>query len=327
MKTLALLVWLPLGTVLVGCNSHSGTTGKSQGYPSKTVNIICPWAPGGGTDRVARFWADALQQEFGQPFVVVNRTGGSGAVGHSAGAYAAPDGYTITLITFELCTMHRMNISDLTYDDFACIMQMNADTAAIIVQNDAPWKTLGEFLDYVRQNPGKVKMSGTARGGAWDLARAGLFKAAGVPIESVVWVPTKGAAPSLVELLGGHIDSVCCSVPEAVTQVKAGQLRMLAVMSEERHPDFPDVPTAKESGVDWIAVAWRGLALPKGTPPEIVDTLYDKCKAIAESDAYKEFMRKNGFAIKIRGKDDFKKFLVEQDAQWKEVIEAANYAK
>ena len=327
MRLLALLVCLPLSAMVTGCNSGSGTTGSPQGYPRKTVTIICPWAPGGGTDRVARFWADSLQREFSQPFVVVNRTGGSGAVGHSAGAYAAPDGYTITLITFELCTMHRMNISDLTHEDYACIMQMNADAAAIIVQNDAPWKTLGEFLDHIRKNPGKVKMSGTATGGAWDLARAGMFKAADVPIESVVWVPTKGSAPSLVELLGGHIDSVCCSVPEAVTQVEAGQLRMLAVMSEERHPDFPDVPTVKESGVDWNAVAWRGLALPKGTPPEIVDTLYEKCKGIAESDAYREFMRKNGFAIKIRGKDEFTRFLAEQDAQWKVVIEAANYAK
>ena len=327
MRFFALLVWLPLIAVLAGCTPGSGTNETPETYPRKTVTVICPWAPGGGTDRVARFWADALQQEFDQPFVVVNRTGGSGAVGHSAGAYAAPDGYTITLVTFELCTMHRMNISDLTHEDFTCLMQMNADTAAIIVQNDAPWKTLGEFLDHVRQKPGELKMSGTATGGAWDLARAGLFQAAEVPIDSVVWVPTKGSAPSLVELLGGHIDSVCCSVPEAVTQVEAGQLRMLAVMSEERHPDFPDVPTVKESGVDWIAVAWRGLALPKGTPPEIVDTLYEKCKGIAESDAYKEFMGKNGFAIMIRGKDDFKQFLVEQDAQWKEVIEAANYAK
>jgi tripartite-type tricarboxylate transporter receptor subunit TctC len=329
MRRLASTFCLTLGITLTGCTVQSGTdiSKTSEGYPHKTVTVICPWAAGGGTDRVARFWADALEKEFGQPFVVVNKTGGSGAVGHTAGAYARPDGHTITLITFELCTMHRMNICDLTYNDFACIMQMNADAAVIVVRDDAPWKTLGELLDYVRENPGEVKMSGTATGGAWDLARAGLLDAAGVPIDSVVWVPEKGAAPSLVQLLGGHIDAVCCSVPEALTQVEAGQLRMLAVMSDERHSDFPDVPTAKESGVDWTAVAWRGLALPKETPPEIVDTIYKKCARIVESDEYKEFMRKNGFAITVRAKDDFTQFLAEQDAQWNKVIETAGYAK
>lgn len=329
MQRLATTLWLTLGIMLAGCNQQSGTnvSDSSGRYPRKTVTVICPWAAGGGTDRVARFWADALEKEFGQPFVVVNKTGGSGAVGHSAGAYARPDGHTITLITFELCTMHRMNICDLTYDDVACIMQMNADAAVIVVRDDARWKTLSEFLDHVKQNPGEVKMSGTATGGAWDLARAGLLDAAEVPIESVVWVPEKGAAPSLVQLLGGHIDAVCCSVPEALTQVEAGQLRMLAVMSDERHKDFPDVPTAKESGVEWTAFAWRGLALPKDTPAELVDTIYEKCSRIVESEEYKEFMRKNGFAIKVRAKDEFKQFLAEQDAQWNKVIETAGYAK
>ena len=102
---------------------------------------------------------------------------------------------------------------------------------------------------------------------------------------------------------------------------------MLAVMSEERHPDFPDVPTTKESGVDWIAVAWRGLALPKETPPEVVDAIYDRCQWIAQSDEYKEFMRKNGFAITVRAKEEFTQFLAEQDEQWNRVIESAGYAK
>lgn len=313
---------------VAGCDSTGGggTTNVAD-YPTKTVTLVCPWAAGGGTDRVSRFWADALQSEFGKPFVVVNKTGGSGAVGHTAGAFAKPDGYTLTTITAELSTMHRMGISDITHTDFHCVLQMNADAAAIIVGQDAEWQTLEDLLDYIKQNPGKIRMSGTATGGWWDLARAGLLHAAGLPVDSIIWVPTKGSAPSLVELLGGHIDAVCCSLPEAATQIEAGQLVPLVVMSEERLPGFPGVPTAKEAGVDWTTVGWRGLAVPKNTPHELVALLEEKCGAIAHSDSYKEFMRKNSFGITVRGSDEFTQFLQKQDELWQPVVAAAGYAK
>lgn len=299
----------------------------SSHYPERTVTIVCPWSPGGGTDRVSRFWAGALEQEFGQPFVVVNRTGGAGAVGHFASAYAKPDGHTIGMITFELSTMHRMRISRLTFKDYECLLQVNADPAAIIVRDDAPWQTLGEWLDDVRARPGELRMSGTATGGAWDLARAGLLQAAKLPIDSVVWVPHPGAAPSLLELMGGHLDAVCCSVPEVASQLENGQVRVLAVMAEERMESYPDLPTANEQGTEWVAVGWRGLALPKGTPPDIVNLLADRCAKIAASDEYREFMQKNGFGITIRSTSDFTEFLQQQDEQWKTVVEAAGYDK
>ena len=187
---------------LSGCDSSGVGNGATTvaDYPTKTVTIICPWAAGGGTDRVSRFWADALQTEFGKPFIVMNRTGGSGGVGHFAGANAAADGYTLTTITAELSTMHRMGISEITYADFDGILQMNADAAAIIVSPDSKWKTLGDLLDHVRQNPGKLTMSGTATGGWWDLARAGLLHAAGLPVDSITRLSPL-MRPSLLELL------------------------------------------------------------------------------------------------------------------------------
>ncbi len=300
---------------------------KSSAVQQRTATIICPWAPGGGTDRVARFWADALQKEYGKPFVVVNRTGGAGAIGHFAGAHAKPDGNTLTLITFELSTMHRMKISRLTFRDYECVLQMNADPAAIIVQNDAPWKTVQEFVDAARAKPGQLKMSGTATGGAWDLARIGMQRAADLPVDAITWVPHQGSAPSLVELLGGHLDAVCCSIPEAIAQVTSGKLRVLAVMSEERMGDYPDIPTVKEQGIDWAAVAWRGLALPKGTPASVMDGLTDVCLKIANSDEFRAFMAKNGYVLKIRGPEEFAEFLAQQDEQWNEVVQFAGYQK
>lgn len=291
------------------------------------MTIICPWASGGGTDRVSRFWADALKKELGRPVVVVNRTGGSGSVGHTAGARAKPNGDTLTMITFELSTMHRMGISPLTHEDFKPLLQVNADPAAILVKSNAPWMTLRELLDHIKENPDTVKMSGTASGGAWDLARAGLLQADGIPVESVIWMPNNGAAPSLVDLIGGHVDAVCCSIPEASQAIESGELRVLAVLADERMADYPEVPTAKELGIPWSVVGWRGLALPKDTPDEIAQPLEAACQKIGDSEAYRSFMEKNGFGVRIAGSEEFRKFLVEQDATWKSVVEAAGYAE
>jgi tripartite-type tricarboxylate transporter receptor subunit TctC len=331
MRQLQFILFLFLAGLAAGCNrgqsSDPGNSSSASSYPSRSITLICPWAAGGGTDRVARFFAEQLQKQLGKPVIVVNKTGGSGAVGHSAGGLAAPDGYTITMGTFELSTMHWMGISELTWTNFAPIMQVNADAAALIVKKDAPWKSLPEFLQHVKKNPGAVKMSGTATGGAWDLARSGLLLEAGLAVNSVIWVPTQGSAPSIVELLGGHIDAVCCSVPEAAAQIDAGQLRVLAVMSPERLSQYPQMPTTREQGVDWTAVGWRGLLAPRSTPPEIIDRLHRECRKICDSAEYKTFMDKNGFAIAIREPEPFARFLEEEDARWQKVIAAAGYVK
>lgn len=276
---------------------------------------------------MARFMADQLQKELGKPFVVVNQTGGSGAVGHSAGALAKPDGHTLTMATFELSTMHWMGISDLTWKDYAPVAELNADAAAIMVRSDSPWNSLKDLIGYIEANPGKLTMSGTATGGAWDLARAGFQLEAGIPVDAVRWIPSKGSAPSIVELLGGHIDAVCCSIPEAISQIEAGQLRALVVMSPEKLSGHPDLPTAIDEGVDWSAVGWRGIVAPKGTPPDIVKKISDVCSKIVASAEFEEFMRKNGFATEWKSNEAFAVFLEEQDAQWKDVIEATGYAR
>jgi|TARA_B110000037_G_scaffold198829_1_gene238051 tripartite-type tricarboxylate transporter receptor subunit TctC len=315
-------------SLLVACQPKSASVvGSAADYPSKSGSIICPWAPGGGTDRLARFMADQLQKELGKPFVVVNQTGGSGAVGHSAGALAKPDGHTLTMATFELSTMHWMGISHLTWKDYEPVAELNADAAAIIVRSDSPWKSLKDLIGYIVANPGKLTMSGTATGGAWDLARAGFQLEAGLAVDAVRWIPSKGSAPSIVELLGGHVDAVCCSVPEAISQIEAGQLRALVVMAPERLSGYPNLPTAIDEGVNWSAVGWRGIVAPKGTPPDIVKKISDVCTKIVESEAYGEFMRKNGFNVELKSNEAFATFLEEQDAQWKTVIEATGYAR
>ena len=310
-----LLTLLAVITLATGCQ-------RDTTYPSRSVTVICPWGAGGGTDRISRYFADSLRTHYDNPFVVVNKTGGSGATGHSFGANARPDGHTITMITPELSTMYQLGITELTYKKFRPILQMNADPAAIIVAADSPWPDIQSFIASIKAAPETVKMSGTAAGGTWDLARVGMLQAVALQRESVIWVPTNGAAESLKELLGGHLDAVCCSVPEAAQQIADRQLKVLAVMSEERSSDYPELPTLIESGISWSSVGWRGLAVPLDTPDDVVSSLAAACRTIAESGDFQAYMKKEGFGIKIRGPGEFRSFLEEQDRQWKPVVAA-----
>lgn len=301
--------------------------GLAANYPSKPVTIICPWGAGGGTDRLARFLADQLSKELGAPFVVVNKTGGGGAVGHSAGAYAKPDGYTLTLVTLELATMHWLGLTNLNYDNFDYVAQLNTDPAGVIVKADAPWNSVTELLVDIAMNKGKYLFSGSGAGSVWDLSRIGMLNAVGISPDYVTWVPTAGAAPSIVELLGGHVDVITCSIPEAWPQISSGQLKALAIMADSRDPRFPNIPTLKEQGVNWSSGTWRGVAVPKGTPKEVIKTLENALKKIYNSDAFKEFMNKNGFGMTWRGSEEFYNFVKEQDQVWKEVLKIGGFIK
>ncbi len=294
-------------------------------YPRKTVSVVCPWGAGGGTDRLARFLADELSKELGKPFVVVNKTGGGGAVGHGAGAYANPDGYTITLVTLEIATMHWLGLTPLTYEDFDYIAQVNVDPAGLMVKGDSEWDSAAELLVDVAINPGEYLFSGSGAGTIWDLSRIGMLNSVGIPPDYTVWVPTTGAAPSVVELLGGHVDAITCSIPEAWAQIESGDLKALAIMADERDPRFEDIPTLKEQGINWSSGTWRGIAVPNGTPKEIKDLLEEKVIKIANSDAFKEFMDKNGFGIIVRDSEEFAEFVAEQDKVWKEVLRIGGY--
>ena len=324
MKKVLSLVIVLLLVFFLSSTVCAQTTFKVN-YPEKAVVIICPWAAGGGTDALARFMADQFQKKFGQPFVVVNKTGGNGATGHTAGALAKPDGYTLTLATIELANMHWMGLTDLTVDNFDYVVQVNQDPASVCVKADAPWTTLKELLDDIKNNPGKYMFSASSTGGIWDLSRIGMLNAVGLPVDSVKWIPTTGAAPSITELLGGHVDVYTGSLPEAKSQIDANLLRPLAIMANERDPNFPNIPTLKELGIDWSSGTWRGFVVPKGTPKEIIDLLYNASLEITNSSEFKDFMSMRGFSIQIKNPEEFAKFAKEQDTTWKTILELAGY--
>ena len=300
---------------LIGCT-------QNRDYPYRPITLVCPWATGGGTDRVSRQIAIHLESELGVPVNVINATGGKGVTGHSRGLGAKPDGYTVLMATLELNMMHWSGLTSMTYEDCIPLMSLNEDYAALFVRADAPWKTLKELEDAIRSEPGKLKCSGTSIGGAWHLAVAGWMIEADMNVDDVLWISSTGAGPSIQELLSGGVDMVCCSLPEVSSQYKSGQLRALGVMSPNRAAGYEKVETFKEQGRDWSLGGWRGIAVAPGTPQEVVDVLLTALDRIVtgkteiEGLSFPAFMETQGFDHTWRRTDDFRDFLVENDEKF-----------
>src|SRR5213082_3046963 len=262
----------------------------AQNYPERPVTLIVPWGAGGGTDATARIIGSLLEKELGQPVNVVNRTGGSGVVGHQAIATAPPDGYTIGLITVEIGMLHWQGLTDISGASYAPIGLVNADPAGLQVRADSPYKNVNELVAAVKANPGKFKASGTGQGGIWHLAIAGMLQDMKVDPASVPWVPSNGAAPGLQDLVAGGVQIAPVSLPEARSLIDAGKVKSLAVMADKRAGLYPNVPTLKEAtGSSWTMAAWRGIAAPKGLPPDVTDKLATSIKKIAASKEYTDF--------------------------------------
>ena len=267
---LTLMIVGILMLALVGCGGQQAAKApEAPKFPTKNVELIVPFAAGGGTDSAARALANSAKDKLGQSVVVVNKTGGGGAVGMNEGMKAKPDGYSVTMVTVELVTLKHLGLAQLDYQGFEPLIRVNMDPSAITVRSDAPWKTLKEFLDYAKANPGKVKVGNSGPGGIWHLAAASLEQKADVKFNHVPY--SGGAAPAILALLGGNIDAVAVSPAEVDNNVRAGKLKVLAVASDKRVKTMPDVPTMKEAGTDVVLGTWRGLAVPKGTPAPFVE--------------------------------------------------------
>jgi len=296
-------------------------------YPDRPITIIVPWGAGGGTDAVARFVAAELEKDLKQPVAVVNRTGGSGVVGHQAIASANPDGYTLGLITVEITMMRHAGLTKLSHQDYTPLALVNFDPNAIFVRTDSPIKDVNELIAAAKANPGKLKASGTGQGGIWHLGLAGMLVDAKLPGNAITWVPSQGAAPGLQDLVAGGVDVASCSLPEARALIDAGKVRPLALMADKPDALFPKVPLLKDSGSDWKNGAWRGFAGPKGLPKEVADKLGASLKKVYESKAYADFLAARGFGATWGDSAQYAAFMAKEDADKGAVMKAVGIAK
>ena len=311
-------------TFLLLMLASGGCVHRSE-YPNRPIVLICPWSAGGGTDRTSRQVAALLERELDVPVNVVNATGGAGVTGHTRGALARPDGYTLTMVTVEINMLHWRHLTNISHQDFVPVGMLNRDAAAVFVRGDAPWQTLAELEAEVRKHPGEVKASGTAEGGIWHLAFAGWLDTAGLKPGDAIWISINGSAPSLQELIAGGVDVVCCSLPEAQSLMDSGRVRSLGVMADERIEQFPDVPTFREQDVDWTLTGWRGICLPQGTPPDISQQLTAALERVAHSDLFREFMRNAGFDVAWQGPDEFAQTMQTVDSQLGKLLTSESF--
>ncbi|MBU6272037.1 MAG: tripartite tricarboxylate transporter substrate binding protein [Betaproteobacteria bacterium] len=298
-------------------------------WPNRPVTIICPWGAGGGTDATARIIANLLEKDLGQPFNVVNRTGGSGVVGHSAIATAPADGYTLGMITVEISMMHWQKLTELNPTSYTPLALMNEDPPGVTVAANSPYQNIKALADAIKAAPpGKLKASGTGQGGIWHLALIGWLQAMGLKPDHVAWVPSNGAGPAMQDLAANGLDLVTCSLPESRALVEAGKARSLAIMAGERNPVFANVPTLKEgAGVDYSVGAWRGIAGPRGLPADVVTRVVAALKKANESKEFRDFMSNRGFGVRWADPAGFAKFMAAGDAAMGTAMKAAGLAK
>lgn len=279
-----------------------GGGARAADYPTQPVELVVPSSAGGGTDAVARAFADAARKHSPQPFVVLNRPGASGAIGMGEVLNARPDGYKVSVVIVELAILPFLNQIRFSADDFRMVVRLNADPAAIVVRAEAPWNTIEEFVAEAKKRPEQVKLGDSGVGSIWHLAAAAMAEKAGA---SFLHVPYPGSAPGLLALLGGHTDAMATSPGEATAHVQGGKLKVLAVMSEARVPGLENVPTLKERGIDLAIGTWRGLGVRRGTPEPVVEALAAIARKVVEEPAFRDALARSNLGYAFAEAGDF----------------------
>jgi tripartite-type tricarboxylate transporter receptor subunit TctC len=257
--------------------------------------MIVPWAAGGGADTVTRILAAGLEQELKAPVNVVNRTGGNGVAGHTAIMSAPADGYTLGLASSEISYFRTLGMADIAPDSFDMMSRVATIPAGVTVRNDSSWRTIQDLLTAVRtERKGRFTASGAGMGASWHIALAGLLRAAGLEVDQVRWVPSQGGAPAMQEVASGGISLATCSPVEGKALIDAGQARGLAVMGTQRLAILPEMPTLRESGIDYVFENWFALVAPRGLPEIVhVQVLEASARAHARPDV-REMLKQRG---------------------------------
>jgi len=305
MKKLSLLM-LILMLLLINLNiSYCATD-----YPNKNLRIIVPFDPGGAVDVTCRMIAALLPKYLNCDKVIVeNKPGGGGVIGQTYGAKAKPDGYTILGFTSSVVTNPMTKETTYTHESFQPLAMYCFAPDVLIVSSDSKFKTLDDFVKYSEKNEITVNDAGVAC--AHHIA--GLILQNKLNTE-FAFLHTNGVAMQLQQLLGGHVDSGLLTIGEVDAQIEEGTIRALGVMHDERVEKFPNVPTFREKGIDILYGAWRGLAVPKDTPKEIVKILADALEKTINDTKFVETMTNAGYPVIFRGPEDFTNY-VNQNAK------------
>ncbi len=296
----------------------------AQQFPEgKPVEMTVMFGAGSAADVTARHLADGMAKSLGVPVPVVNRTGGGGAIGYSHVQQQKPDGHSIIWNSNSVSTNYHSGIMSFDYKAFDAVARVSVETPAIAVRNDAPWKTLKEFVAYAKANPGKVRVGNSGTGSHTHFVASALFGTADAKIINVPF----GEGQAVVNLLGSRIEGVVQLPAALVAHVKSGDLRVLAVLGTKRDPIFPDAPTAKELGFPVTLDMWRGIAVPGGTPKPIIAKLQDAIKQSVETPAFSDAGKSIGFTPAYLPAADFGQLIASDDARLAQLMDELGLKK
>ena len=296
-----------------------------EDYPSKTVKIIVPFAPGGSTDVVARILADKLGGEFKQTFIVDNRAGASGNIGADAVAKSAPDGYTLLMGTTGVLAINGHLFRNLAFDperDFAPVSYTSLITNILVVNPEVPARTVAELVRLARAKPGALTFASSGSGSSTHLSGE-LFKAlAGVDI---LHVPYRGSSQALIDVIGGQVTMLFDNAPSSLPFIEQGKLRAIAVTSRKRLPNLADVPTLEEAGVaGYESLSWSGVVAPAGTPRAVIMRLNAAIERILASDEVRKKLAAMGVEPVGGSPEAFAAHVRAESDKWGRLIKTAN---
>lgn len=298
------------------CTLATSASVYAQSFPNKSIELVVPYPAGGGTDVLARAFSVAGAKHFAQPLIVVNKPGAAGAIGWAEVLNGKDPGYKVALLATDLMVQPNMGYTKITYQDFTPIARLNYDPAAITVRADAPWKTVDEFIAAAKA--GEFRIGNGGNGSTWHLAAAAVQEKTGAKFNHI---PFAGANPAALSLLGGHIEAITVSAAEVSNYVAAGKLRVLAVMSDARIKGFEDVPTLKERGFDIQVGTWRGLGVPKGTPPEAVAILRAATAKTMQEPSIRDTLDKQNMGYAYADGDAFGAAMAKDNAFFADLIQ------
>jgi tripartite-type tricarboxylate transporter receptor subunit TctC len=284
-------------------------------FPERPVKMIVPWAAGGDTDNIFRPLAPELQKHLGQPVVIANVGGASGTVGAREAKGAPPDGYTLYAVHDYIHLTFYAGVSDVRYSDFEPICMVSATPSVLTASAKTPWKSWAELAEDAKKRPGQITVGATLASTS-HIFPALVEKAGGVKFK---YVSYDGLAPRMNALLGGHVDLTDSNLTQK-GKVEAGLLRFLAVASEKRDPEIPDVPTLKELGMNVVYEVVRGLLVPKGTPAPVRAKLEDACAKAAAEPGFAEAMKLQGTRVAYLNGKDYGQFLDKIDGENKTIM-------
>ena len=320
MRIIARTVGAVAGAVLMMLSAAA----IAQQFPAgKPVEMTVMFGAGSAADVTARELAKGMEKALGVPVTVVNRTGGGGAIGYSYVQQQKPDGHSIIWNSNSVSTVYHLGNMSFDYKAFDAVARVSVETPVLAVRADSQWKSLKEFIDYAKANPGKVRIGNSGTGSHTHFVASALF---GTVDAKVTHVPF-GEGQAVVNLLGSRIEGIVQLPAAVVPHVKSGDLRVLAVLGEKRDPVFADIPTAREQGYPVALDMWRGIAVPTGTPKPVVAKLQDAIRQSVDSQSFKDAGKTIGFVPAYLPAQDFQKLIANDDVRLAQLMDELGLKK